>query len=84
MITIRLLGGAKKFTGQELIHSTEPMLKVSDIMGLLQKDAKDPLNINFDNIIIAVNGVDCSILGGTNAIAKAGDEVTIVTAVHGG
>lgn len=67
-----------------MIHSTEPMLKVSDIMGLLQKDAKDPLNINFDNIIIAVNGVDCSILGGTNAIAKAGDEVTIVTAVHGG
>jgi hypothetical protein len=33
---------------------------------------------------MAVNGVDCSILGGKDASAKEGDEVTVVSIVHGG
>lgn len=63
---------------------TEPLVKVSYIMDLLQKSAADPSKLNFDNVVIAVNGVDCSILGGMDASAKEGDEVTVVSIVHGG
>lgn len=84
MITVRLLGGVKKIVGQELIRITEPVVKVSYIMDLLRKNAPEHARLNFDNVVIAVNGVDCSILGGTDALAKEGDEVTVVTIVHGG
>jgi sulfur-carrier protein len=78
------LGGIKKIFGQELIRITEPVVKVSSIMDLLRKNASEPARLNFDNVVIAVNGVDCSILGGIDASVKEGDEVTVVTIVHGG
>lgn len=84
MITVRLLGGAKKIIGQEMVHITEPLIKVSDLMDILKKDAIDPEKLNFDNIVIAINGVDCSVLGGLDASTRSGDEVTVVTVVHGG
>lgn len=77
------MGGIKKITGEELIRITEPLVKVSYIMDLLKKSA-NPSKLNFDNVVIAVNGVDCSILGGMDASAKEGDEVTVVSIVHGG
>lgn len=67
-----------------MIHITEPLIKVSYLMDLLKKSAADPSKLNFDNVVIAVNGVDCSILGGMDASAKEGDEVTVVSVVHGG
>jgi molybdopterin converting factor small subunit len=78
------LGGIKKITGEEMIRITEPHVKVSYIMDLLKKSAADPSKLNIDNVVIAVNGVDCSILGGMDASAKEGDEVTVVSIVHGG
>lgn len=81
---MRLLGGAKKIIGREIIHITEPLIKVSDLMDLLKKDAIDPEKLNYDNLVIAINGVDCSVLGGLDASTGAGDEVTVVTVVHGG
>lgn len=78
------MGGVKKIVGQQLIRITEPVVKVSYIMDLLRKNAAEHARLNFDNVVIAVNGVDCSILGGTDALAKEGDEVTVVTIVHGG
>lgn len=62
----------------------EPVVKVSYVMDLLRKNAAEPSKLNFDNIIVAVNGVDCSLLGGREASAKTGDEVTVVSIVHGG
>ena len=84
MITVRLLGGVKKIIGEDSICIRQPLVKVSYVMDLLRRNATEPAKLNFDNIIIAVNGVDCSILGGTDASAKEGDEVTVVSIVHGG
>lgn len=84
MITVRLLGGVKKIVGQELIRITEPVVKVSYIVDLLRKNVAEPARLNFDNVVIAVNGIDCSLLGGMDASVKEGDEVTVVTIVHGG
>lgn len=84
MITVRLLGGVKKIVGQELIRITGPVVKVSYIVDLLRKNAAELARLNFDNLVIAVNGIDCSLLGGMDASVKEGDEVTVVTIVHGG
>ena len=84
MITVRLLGGVKKIIGEDSICIRQPLVKVSYVMDLLRRNATEPAKLNFDNIIIAVNGVDCSILGGMDASAKEGDEVTVVSIVHGG
>jgi sulfur-carrier protein len=84
LITVRLLGGVKKIIGEDTICIRQPLVKVSYVMDLLRRNATEPAKLNFDNIIIAVNGVDCSILGGMDASAKEGDEVTVVSIVHGG
>ncbi len=84
MITVRLLGGVKKIIGEDSICINEPLVTMSYVMDLLSKNADEPAKLNFDNIIIAVNGVDCSILGGKDASAKEGDEITVVSIVHGG
>ena len=84
MITIRLLGGIKKIIGQDSIRVDDPVIKLSHVMDLLMKSAAQPAKLNFDNIIIAINGIDSSVLGGADASAKEGDEVTIVSIVHGG
>jgi molybdopterin converting factor small subunit len=78
------LGGVKKIVGQELIRITGPVVKVSYIVDLLRKNAAELARLNFDNLVIAVNGIDCSLLGGMDASVKEGDEVTVVTIVHGG
>ena len=84
MITVRLLGGLKKLIGEDSKFIAEPVVKVSYVMDLLRKNAAEPSKLNFDNIIVAINGVDCSLLGGREASAKTGDEVTVVSIVHGG
>jgi molybdopterin converting factor small subunit len=78
------LGGVKKIIGEDSICIRQPLVKVSYVMDLLRRNATEPAKLDFDNIIIAVNGVDCSILGGMDASAKEGDEVTVVSIVHGG
>lgn len=78
------MGGVKKIVGQELIRITGPVVKVSYIVDLLRKNAAELARLNFDNLVIAVNGIDCSLLGGMDASVKEGDEVTVVTIVHGG
>jgi molybdopterin converting factor small subunit len=78
------LGGVKKIIGEDSISVTEPVIKVSNVIDLLKKNTAEHAKLNFDNIIIAVNGVDCSIMGGMDASVKDGDEVTVVSIVHGG
>ncbi|HEY8140452.1 MAG TPA: KEOPS complex subunit Cgi121 [Nitrososphaera sp.] len=85
MITIRLLGGAKKAVGGkaslELEKSTASVL---EILRFLQDLAVEPRLLRRENLIIAINGADSSALSGKDPVAKSGDVVTIVTVVHGG
>ncbi len=78
------MGGVKKIIGEDSISITEPVIKVSNVIDLLKKNTAEHAKLNIDNIIFAVNGVDCSIMGGMDASVKDGDEVTVVSIVHGG
>jgi tRNA threonylcarbamoyladenosine modification (KEOPS) complex Cgi121 subunit/molybdopterin converting factor small subunit len=84
MITIRLLGGAKKAVGKPTVDLDRPSASVTEILQFLTGISADSRLLHPNNLIVAVNGVDSAALQGQQTLAKSGDTVTIVTVVHGG
>ena len=84
MITIRLLGGAKKAVGRAAVNLDRPCASVSDILDFLTTISVEPHILQRSNLIIALNDVDSASLQGNNTLVKSGDTVKIVTVVHGG
>lgn len=84
MITIRLLGGAKKAIGKAAVGLDRQQSSVSDILKFLQGVSAEPKLLEPVNLIIAVNGVDSAALAGPATVVNGGDTVTVVTVVHGG
>jgi molybdopterin converting factor small subunit len=64
------------------IDKSEATLK--DIFKELKNKSKDPQIINEKNLMVVVNGVDSSIIGGKETVVKTGDIITIVPIIHGG
>jgi molybdopterin synthase sulfur carrier subunit len=84
MITIKLLGGAKKAVGKPVVNFDRASASVSDILEFLRTISSQPQLLQPSNLIIALNGVDSATLDGHSTVVKSGDIVTIVTVVHGG
>ncbi|HEX6252676.1 MAG TPA: KEOPS complex subunit Cgi121 [Nitrososphaera sp.] len=85
MITIRLLGGAKKAVGKPAVNLDRPYASISDILDFLTTISAEPRLLQRNNLIITLNDVDsASLHGHNNTMVKSGDKVTIVTVVHGG
>ena len=84
MITIRLLGGAKKAVGRAAVNLDRPSASVSDILDFLTTISVEPHILQRSNLIIALNDIDSASLQGNNTLVKSGDTVKIVTVVHGG
>jgi sulfur-carrier protein len=84
MITIRLLGGAKKAVGKPAVNFDRASASVSDILEFLTTISAQPRLLQPNNLIISLNGIDSTSLHGQNTVVKSGDTVTIVTVVHGG
>jgi sulfur-carrier protein len=84
MITINILGGAKKIVGTSSLEFNRSNASISEILAFLQENAAEPKILNVNNILIAVNGIESSALLGNDTVAKTGDVITIVSVVHGG
>ena len=84
MITIRLLGGAKKAVGKPSVELDRQQSAVSEILSYLQGVSVEPRLLVPENLIVAVNGVDSAALEGPSTQVRDGDSVTVVTVVHGG
>jgi sulfur-carrier protein len=84
MITIRLLGGAKKAVGKTVVDLDRRQSVVSEILKFLQGMSAEPRLLEPGNLIIAVNGVDSAAISGPDTVVNGGDIVTVVTVVHGG
>ena len=84
MISIRLLGGAKKAVGKPAVDISRPSASVAEILQFLAGISTDSRLLQPNNLIIAVNGIDSAGLQGEQTVALSGDIVTIVTVVHGG
>lgn len=85
MITVKLLGGAKKSLSADKIEFEKDDSTVSELLDFLQnKIEKNMPSLDVKNILVAVNGVDSSALAGLATKLKHGDVVAIIPVIHGG
>ena len=85
MITVKLLGGARKSFSSDKLEIQNDSMTIFDLLSHLQVSIPQNLpSLDPDNILVAVNGVDSSALQGKETLLKNGDVVTIIPLVHGG
>ncbi len=85
MITIKLVGGAKKSFSTDKLEIDESNISIQELLVLLLelKPANTP-NLDVENILIAINGVDSSAMEGKLTKIKDDDIVSIIPVIHGG
>ena len=85
MITVKLLGGAKKSLSTDKMEIEKDDLTVAELIESLQKRIpKDLPLLDVKNMLVAINGVDSSVLQGFATKLKSGDTVNIIPVIHGG
>lgn len=85
MITVKLLGGARKSFSSDKLEIQSDSMSISSLLDHLQSSIPVTLSpLDPDNILVAVNGVDSSALQGKETLLKNGDIVSIIPLVHGG
>ena len=85
MITVKLLGGAKKsFSTDKIVLDTMTHTINELIAHLIKIKPKDTLEFDTKNLLIAVNGVDSSALKGYDTKLSDNDEISIIPIIHGG
>ena len=85
MITVNFLGGAKKsfLTEQMVLQKSD--ISISQLLDILESaKPENTLDLDVNNILIAVNGVDSSAMDGKMTVIKDGDVVSIIPVIHGG
>ena len=85
MITVKLLGGAKKSFSTDTMLFEKNILTLSELIdSLIQRKPKDTLEFDIANLLIAVNGIDSSALDGLDTKLEDNDVVSIIPIIHGG
>lgn len=85
MITIKLLGGAKKSFSTDKLEIDNDSIPIYKLIELLQEMIPKNLSqLDVKNMLIAINGIDSSTLEGLATIVKDGDVVSIIPIIHGG
>lgn len=85
MITIKLLGGAKKTFATDKLEFVKDNSTISELLDFLQTQIpKNTPSLDIKNMIVAVNGVDSSALDGFATKIKDGDTISIIPVIHGG
>lgn len=74
----------KTIIGKNFLFIDKSEATLKDIFKELKNKSKDPKIINEKNLMVVVNGVDSSIIGGNETVVKTGDIITIVPIIHGG
>ena len=85
MITIKLLGGAKKALSTDKLDFNKDTSTISELLDFLQTQiSKNTRVLDVKNILVAVNGIDSLTLDGFETKIKDGDTVSIIPVIHGG
>jgi molybdopterin converting factor small subunit/tRNA threonylcarbamoyladenosine modification (KEOPS) complex Cgi121 subunit len=85
MITVKLVGGAKKSFSKEELEIERSDITIRELIDvLLQLKSTDSPKLDTENILIAVNGVDSSAMDGKDTMIKNHDVVSIIPVIHGG
>ena len=84
MITIKLLGPIQRAYNLDTICLDKSDLSISNIISCLRDRAVNPDLIEERNILIAVNGIQSSLIPRFEPVIKNGDVVTVASLIHGG
>src|SRR5690348_16073217 len=85
MITIKLLGGAKKSFSTDKLEINNDSISIHKLIKLLEEMIpKNSPQLDVKNMLIAINGTDSSTLEGLETVVKDGDVVSIIPIIHGG
>ena len=85
MITVKLFGGAKKIFSTDQIIVNQDDLTIQNLLDFLVTNKPENTNdLDTNNLLVAVNGVDSSTMGGFSAKLKANDIISIIPIIHGG
>ena len=84
MITVDLVGGIRKAAGFSTVNINVTNLSINELLTLLEREYDLENKVKEDEIMIAINGVESSVMGGRGAKISSGDTVTILSVVHGG
>ena len=85
MITVKLVGGAKKSFSTEQLQIDRSDISIQELIDLLlELKPVDTPNLDIENILIAINGIDSSAMEGKSTKIKNNDLVSIIPVIHGG
>jgi len=85
MITIKLIGGAKKSFLTEKLEIDASDISIKELTDLLlELQPSDSPKLDVNNILIAINGVDSSAMDRETYVIKNNDLVSIIPVIHGG
>jgi molybdopterin converting factor small subunit len=84
LITVDLVGGIRKAAGFSTVNINVTNSSVNELLTLLEREYDLENKVKEDEIMIAINGVESSVMGGRGAKISSGDTVTILSVVHGG
>ncbi len=85
MITIKLIGGAKKSFPTEQFQIDKSDISIQELIDLLlELKPTDTPDLDTENILIAINGSDSSAMEGKSTKIKNNDLVSIIPVIHGG
>jgi len=85
MITVKLVGGAKKSFLTTELQIEKSDISINELLDLLLKiKPADSSKLDTENILIAINGIDSSAMEGKSTIIKNNDLVSIIPIIHGG
>ncbi len=79
-----MVGGIRKAAGFSTVNINVTNSSVNELLTLLEREYDLENKIKEDEIMIAINGVESSVMGGRGAKISSGDTVTILSVVHGG
>ena len=85
MITVKLVGGAKKSFSTEQLQIDRSDISIQELIDLLlELKPVDTPDLDIENILIAINGIDSSAMEGKSTKIKNNDLVSIIPVIHGG
>ena len=85
MIIVKFLGGAKKSFSADNLTVDKDILTIQELLDyLLSKKPQTTPDLDVNNILIAINGIDSSAISGKLSNLQSGDVVTIIPVIHGG
>ena len=85
MVTIKLVGGAKKLFSTDQLELDIDDITIENLLEkLLEIKPKNTPTFDTNNILVAVNGADSSAMEGKLTRIKNSDLISIIPVIHGG